>query len=96
MNYLVEIPKIYIKKRKNIFDLKLVSTLKSCNRYIEIYEFKQNHFYYPLNKTFLQDDKVIKPIVISNKNEIGIKGIKNRLLFKLFCFKYKIKTKYYK
>lgn len=92
MNYLVEIPKIYIKKRKNIFDLKLVSTLKYCNRYIEIYEFKQNHFYYSLNKLFFKNDKIVKPIVISNKNEIGLKGLKNRLLFKWFCYKYNIYT----
>lgn len=84
----------YLKKRKHIFKLEKRHHLENCNRVIEIYRIKQNHFYFPRCITFKKDDLYIKPIVFQNKDDFGLKGIKNRFLFKLFCFKYKIKTKH--
>ena len=81
----------YIKKRKYIFDLQLRKHLKHCNRVIEIYRIKRFHFYFPRDFTFKQDDLYIRPIIYNNKDERGLIGIKNRLLFKWFCYRYKIK-----
>ena len=81
----------YIKKRKYIFELELRKHLKSCNRVIEIYRIKRFHFYFPREFTFKQDDLYIRPVIYNNKKELGLSGIKNRLLFKWFCSRYKIK-----
>lgn len=82
----------YIKKREYIFDLEIRKHLKYCNRVVEIYRIKRFHYYYPTGFEFKQDDLYIRPIIYSNKAEYGLKGIKNRLLFKWFCRKYKIKV----
>ena len=81
----------YIKKRKYIFELELRKHLKYCNRVIEIYSIKRFHFYFPKDFIFRQDYLYIRPIVYNNKKELGLVGIKNRLLFKWFCYRYKIK-----
>ena len=81
----------YIKKRKYIFELELRKHLKHCNRVIEIYHIKRFHFYFPRDFTFKQDDLCIRAIVYNNKDERGLIGIKNRLLFKWFCYKYSIR-----
>lgn len=82
----------YLKKRKYIFNLEIRKHLKSCNRVIEIYSIKRYHYYFPREFTFKQGDLYIRPIVFKNKDEFGLKGIKNKLLFKWFCYKYKIKV----
>ncbi len=70
----------YIKKRKYIFELELRKHLKYCNRVIEIYSIKRFHFYFPKDFIFRQDYLYIRPIVYNNKKELGLVGIKNRLL----------------
>lgn len=81
----------YIKKRKNFFDLQLRKHLKYCNRIIEIYRIKYIHYYFPSDFTFNKGDLYIRPVIYNNKKELGLSGIKNRLLFKWFCYRYKIK-----
>ena len=81
----------YIKKRKYIFDLQLRKHLKYCNRVIEIYRIQYIHYYFPRSFTFNKGDLYIRPIIYNNKKELGLVGIKNRLLFKWFCYRYKIK-----
>ena len=81
----------YIKKRKYIFELELRKHLKNCNRVIEIYRIQYLHFYFPRSFTFKKGDLYIRPVIYNNKKELGLSGIKNRLLFQWFCYRYKIK-----
>ena len=82
----------YIKSRKHIFKLEKRHHLENCNRVIEIYKIQQNHFYFPRYIILRKGDLYVRSIVFQNKDDYGLRGIKNRLLFKWFCFKYRIKV----